>query len=63
MKPSWERAPLWANYLAMDADGDWYWFENEPDIEVIYWSCVTGRYELSPTRGQSWRNSLELRPC
>jgi hypothetical protein len=25
-------APLWANYLAMDKDGELYWFENKPEL-------------------------------
>lgn len=29
-KPSWDDAPEWANWLAMDADGTWFWFEDEP---------------------------------
>lgn len=29
-KPSWEDAPEWANALATDGNGVWWWFENEP---------------------------------
>lgn len=29
-KPSWDSAPEWANYLAMDEDGTWWWYQNEP---------------------------------
>lgn len=31
-KPLWEMAPDWANYLAQDKSGKWFWFENEPII-------------------------------
>jgi hypothetical protein len=30
MKPSWKYAPEWANWRAMDEDGQWRWFEEEP---------------------------------
>ena len=29
-KPDWKGAPEWANYLAQDMNGVWYWFEFEP---------------------------------
>jgi hypothetical protein len=30
MKPDWKDAPEWAAFVAQDADGDWYWFEERP---------------------------------
>lgn len=30
MKPSWDDAPEWANWLAVDGDGCWYWYEEKP---------------------------------
>lgn len=30
MKPDWKDAPEWANFMAMDEDGSWYWYEDEP---------------------------------
>lgn len=30
MKIDWDEAPEWANYVARDADGEWYWYENKP---------------------------------
>lgn len=30
MMPHWDDSPFWATYLAQDANGDWFWFENEP---------------------------------
>lgn len=30
MKPSWDDAPEWAQWLAMDGDGRWVWYETEP---------------------------------
>ena len=28
--PEWNQAPEWANWLAQDADGYWYWFNCKP---------------------------------
>ena len=30
MKPDWKDAPEWAMWLAMDEDGEWWWYEDEP---------------------------------
>lgn len=30
MKPDWKDAPEWAQWLAQDSDGNWYWFSEEP---------------------------------
>lgn len=29
-KPDWKDAPEWAQWLAQDSDGEWYWFEVKP---------------------------------
>ena len=64
MRPSWNDAPEWANWLAMDADGEWYWFEREPEIEGDGWDQDKGmsenRHELASV--DSWTRSLERRP-
>ena len=28
--PDWSQAPKWANYYAIDDDGQCFWYENEP---------------------------------
>jgi hypothetical protein len=30
MKPDWNDAPRWAGFLAMDADGTWWWHQEQP---------------------------------
>lgn len=30
MKPDWKDAPEWAQWLAQDSDGDWWWYAVEP---------------------------------
>ena len=62
-KPSWDDAPEWANYLAMDSDGEWYWFEKEPLIHDCVWMPSGGGEILySGIDGSSWDRSLEPRP-
>lgn len=60
MKPSWADAPEWANWLAMDEDGEWYWFENEPYRSDNAW-CTGGKWQLA-CYGVDWMESLERRP-
>ena len=65
MKPSWDDAPEWAQWLAMDSGGDWYWYENLPTLLNYIWSNVgddDSRYEVAFRVIQHWRNSLEERP-
>lgn len=68
-KPNWDIAPYWANFLAHDLCGRWYWYATRPtpfytgfltygkSLEVYkhreVWQC--GRY-------QNWKESLEERP-
>lgn len=33
MKPDWKDAPEWAQWLAMDGDGVWYWHQCQPEWE------------------------------
>lgn len=60
-KPEWRHAPQWANYVAMDGNGEWFWFENEPKVadegEDI-WRPNHGRNE----KAFHWTESSERRP-
>lgn len=44
MKPDWDDAPKWAKWLAMDSDGDWYWYESSPTWDYVdsQWSYGAG---------------------
>jgi len=42
MKPDWKDAPQWADWLAMDGDGIWVWFEYKPE-----WSDKTSEWLLA----------------
>lgn len=61
MKPDWKNAPEWANYLAMDSDGDWLWYKHEPIKKVSYWVVAKGPCAYAGT-SQYWRETKEARP-
>ena len=68
MKPDWKDAPEWAQWLAMDEDGEWYWYENPPIETSGCWMAGkadevpgVGRWALAAL-GNGWRESLERRP-
>jgi hypothetical protein len=60
MKPTWDKAPERANWLAQDSDGKWWWHENEPKYGNTMW-IQTGEVWPAwiPTK---WNNTLEARP-
>ncbi len=64
-KPDWKDAPEWANYLACDLCGIWFWYASKP--EVYRWSFSTNDQDLVSYAGydtvnQQWKQSLERRP-
>jgi len=63
-KPSWIDAPEWANYLAQDADGQWYWFEDKPELKrgLALWINRSGVAKKAEVRNVDWRSTLEQRP-
>lgn len=68
-KPSWQDAPEWANYLAQDAEGSWYWYDECPrprDYEggESMWDNNGSEFKRaswSAVKGD-WRDTLEQRP-
>jgi hypothetical protein len=73
MKPNWENAPEWAQWLAQDADGQWCWFRHKPlkESEPAMWNnnlslSVKGQPQWQRASKQSssvnWRRTLEERP-
>lgn len=65
-KPDWSEAPEWANYMAMDDDGSWYWFEVMPqyDEEQNCWfeDSINGQVKSAKISDMDGKNSLERRP-
>lgn len=66
-KPAWKDAPEWAKYLAMDADGTWWWYESAPKTNIAYlkwWSYSAGKCEQAENQNELlWKTSLEERPA
>lgn len=70
-KPDWAIAPEWAEWLAQDADGVWFWWSIQPACEIDsvmdFWH--QGGYKnfeyQRARRGDpnpKWRNTRERRP-
>lgn len=59
MKPSWDDAPEWANWIAKDKDQQWRAFENEPspDDGAGFHRPNGGRHEVIC----HWQDSREKR--
>lgn len=63
----WSKLPEWAQWVAMDPNGDWYCFPSEPDgSENLIWcveklgdDCLS--FSAAPFHGD-WRDSLQQRP-
>ena len=62
-KPSWESAPDWANWLAMDEDGTWFWYETKPLVAEgsDSFSAEGKCLEVTETN-RGWEDSVEKRP-
>jgi hypothetical protein len=63
MKPSWDDAPSWGEWLAGDDFGDYYWFEFEPFFyaRLGKWISTEGRQQ-SAGSGELGFMSAERRP-
>lgn len=62
-KPDWNDAPEWANYLAMDNTGIWYWHELEPEQEYGVWDNPGMTSKSSPEDNYIMAaDTLEKRP-
>jgi hypothetical protein len=61
MKPDWKNAPEWAQYLAHELDGAWFWFLDEPQMTAG--GCLYGKAYCYASRCLSGPMSIEKRPC
>ena len=63
-KPDWKDAPEWAQWLAQDEDGTWWWYENAPKVILSRTWFDSGRArKVSDNYSENWRESLEQRPA
>lgn len=65
----WVSAPAWASYLAMDSDGNWNWFENEPFVHKSNTWFINrlevGRFQKADgitSLQDDWTKTLSRRP-
>lgn len=61
-RPKWSEAPKYANWLAMDQDGMWMWYESEPTRASAGWKYEEGHAEVAYYDDSVWENTLEERP-
>ena len=62
-KPKWADAPAWANLLAQDANGQWYWIRDK--LKAIAFHFIDCGEFLLACEGEvigDWRDRLEERP-
>lgn len=41
-RPSWNQAPSWAVWLALDEDGQWFWYSEKPMWNKSFWDAQGG---------------------
>lgn len=62
-KPDWKDAPEWAQYLAMDENGEWYWYEQAPNARGGGWYArAASRWAFAGDSLTIWDETLEARP-
>lgn len=62
MKPDWKDAPEWANYVAMDRFGYWYWYELKPFLSAFDWHRQENSKVKAFKQMVDWKDTLERRP-
>ena len=58
MKPDWKDAPEWAMWLAMDGDGWWGWYEEEPA-----WDCEADIWAMHEDSEADWEVAGDTPDC
>jgi hypothetical protein len=63
MKPDWKEAPDWANWLAQDMTGAWFWYEHRPEPQSYgSWVHLEGKAARAKIENPEWINTLTRRP-
>jgi hypothetical protein len=66
--PDWRNAPEWANWLAQDKGGAWYWYQYPVVIDGGWWverEGYDGNVEQAACSGKllDWESTLQSRPA
>jgi hypothetical protein len=73
MKPDWKSSPPWANWLACNWKGYWFWFSYKPQprLKTQIWKVLdikghdavfAGFKYSEPSPYREWIKTLEKRP-
>ena len=62
-KPSWKGAPEWAEWLAQDAHGDWWWHRETPKTKISEFDSIGAKESNTGEVLGDWRDTLEKRPA
>ncbi|QDB73838.1 hypothetical protein KE335_gp07 [Aeromonas phage 2_D05] len=66
-KPSWKDAPEWAQWMAQDEDGEWWFFSGKPKAQSVSFderdSGISADYAKKGETLGDWRDTLEKRPA
>ena len=63
----WTTLPAWANWVAMDSNGEWLWYYDKPRMDEIAWFSYNSMYQVIPSEYApafegDWKDSLRERP-
>lgn len=64
-KPDWKDAPDWADWLAQDKDGEWFWYDLQPNLNFSRdsWEVhMDGDCQMAKENIENWMDTLEKRP-
>lgn len=64
---NWDDAPIWANWHAVDEDGEGWWYELEPAVQKNEWlvegiTFGEGKRSVFTGFNPNWKESLRERP-
>jgi hypothetical protein len=62
---NWDDAPSWANWTAQDDDGEWWWYEFEPETDDSGFYSSEGMEDKSKNQSEfipEWKTTCEKRP-
>ena len=62
MNIDWSKAPEWANFVAMDYDGCWWFFEGKPRLYGGTWYSEEGKHQKLILHVLNHEESLQQRP-
>jgi transcription elongation factor Elf1 len=61
-QPDWSKAPEWAKWWAVDADGEAFWYELEPSRGFSCFSGTGDTRRAGVVDVEDWRETLTARP-